>query len=174
MKRNLLIVSLFTALFAAGCGEEQTPEIVTGSDIDTSQYILDSEPENAVAITDARAADNDGQEITLVGRIGGKKDPWVDGRAAFTLVDMSKVFCHPEEGCPTPWDYCCAGDLTDFRAFVKLTTPDGKTVGADAQEAFGLNELDTVVVKGTAKRDEDGNLSILANGIFVRPESGGE
>ena len=174
MKRNLSIISLFAALFAIGCGQEQTQEVVTGSDIDITPYGLTSEPENVVAIIDARAANNDGEEITLVGRIGGSKDPWVDGRAAFSLVDMSKTFCPPDEGCPTPWDYCCTGDLAESRAFVKLITPDGKTVGADAQSAFGLKELDTVVVKGTAQRDEAGNLSILAKGIFVRPESGGE
>ena len=45
-----------------------------------------------------------------VGCIGGSKDPFVQGRAVFTIVDPTIINCKAmgdEEHCPTPWDYCC-------------------------------------------------------------------
>jgi hypothetical protein len=41
-------------------------------------------------------------------------------------------------------------------------------VKADARSLFDLKELSTVVIKGTAKRDEAGNLTVLASGLFVK------
>jgi hypothetical protein len=37
---------------------------------------------------------------------------------------------------------------------------------------LGLTELQTVVVRGKAKRDEAGNLAVHLNGIFVRRGKG--
>jgi hypothetical protein len=34
---------------------------------------------------------------------------------------------------------------------------------------LGAKELSTVVVKGKAKRDDAGNLTVLASGVYVRP-----
>ncbi|MDA7978532.1 MAG: hypothetical protein MPJ50_07155 [Pirellulales bacterium] len=172
MKRTFLIACLMSAMFAAGCGDDPQ-ETTIASNVDVSQYFLAAEPENPINIHDAFKADNDGEEITLVGRIGGSPDPWVEGRASFTLTDMSKLPCADDHNCPTPWDYCCSGDLSEFMASVKISD-EGKTVNADARTAFGLKELETVVVEGTVQRDEGGNLRVLANGIYVRKESGGE
>ncbi len=44
---------------------------------------------------------------SLSGRIGGSEKPFVDGLAAFTIVDLKVPYCADDEGCPTPWDYCC-------------------------------------------------------------------
>ncbi len=39
---------------------------------------------------------------------------------------------------------------------------------ADARELLKVKELSTVVVKGKAKRDDAGNLTILASGVYVK------
>jgi len=51
---------------------------------------------------------------------------------------------------------------------VKVVDATGKSVGTDARKLLGLKELLTVVVHGRAKRDEAGNLTVLADGVFVR------
>ncbi len=51
---------------------------------------------------------------------------------------------------------------------VKVVDDGGKTVATDARKLLGLKELQTVVVRGRAKRDEAGNVTVLADGIFVR------
>jgi hypothetical protein len=49
---------------------------------------------------------------------------------------------------------------------VKIVDEKGKTVQEDARKLLGVNELDRVVVRGHAKRDDSGNFTILATGVF--------
>ena len=53
-------------------------------------------------------------------------------------------------------------------ALVRFEDKQGKVVLEDARNLFGIMELQTVVVKGIAKRDEAGNLTVIADGIFLR------
>ena len=39
---------------------------------------------------------------------------------------------------------------------------------ADAKELLSVKELSTVVVKGKAKRDDAGNLTVHASGVYVK------
>ena len=47
---------------------------------------------------------------------------------------------------------------------------NGELIKADARQLLKVKELQTVVVRGKAKRDDKGNLTVLASGIFVRPD----
>ena len=48
------------------------------------------------------AANDD--DVLIVGRIGGSSNPWIEGRAAFTIVDLSVKSCNDtlDDKCPTP------------------------------------------------------------------------
>jgi hypothetical protein len=165
---------MVTALvLAIGCAKTSSPSATSQSpDADTlSRYFLTDEPADAKSVVDAKASAQDGEEITLVGRIGGSDSPFVAGRASFTIVDTSLVPCSEKEGdsCPTPWDYCCDTErLPAGTAVVKIVEADGKTLAKDAKRDLGMKELQTVVVKGTAKRDDAGNLTVLSPALFVR------
>lgn len=140
-----------------------------------AQLILATEPPGALGVRDARASARDGERIVVVGRIGGDVKPWVEGRTAFVIVDSSLKPCNeiPGDDCPTPWDYCCDTDrLAAAKATVKFVDEKGRILAGSAQENLGVTELQTVVVQGTAKRDEAGNLVVLAQGLFVRPAGG--
>ena len=78
---------------------------------------------------------------------------------------------NPDDACPTPWDYCCVSkdDLAKATVLVKVVDDQGKTRPEDARTLLGLKELQTVVVHGKAKRDDAGNLTVAAAGLFVRP-----
>jgi hypothetical protein len=90
--------------------------------------------------------------------------------AAFTIVDEKVPYCAPDEGCPTPWDYCCETDaVKDNIATIKIVNDAGKPVASDARELLNVKELSTVVVQGKAKRDDQGNLTVAATKVFVRP-----
>lgn len=39
---------------------------------------------------------------------------------------------------------------------------------ADARELLKVKELSTVVVKGKAQRDDAGNLTVIASGVYVK------
>ncbi len=58
---------------------------------------------------------------------------------------------------------------TGAKTLVRVVDEQGKTLGQDARELFGLKELQTVYVRGRAKRDEEGNLTVLASGLFPGP-----
>ena len=49
-----------------------------------------------------------------------------------------------------------------------LVDSSGSMLKSDARKLGQLKELQTVVVKGTASRDDKGNLTVLASGIYVK------
>ena len=168
--QRMIFLTLIPALLAMiGCAEQAAPTTAkTTETVDSAGFLLKSEPEKFQEVIAARKDARDGDEIALVGRIGGER-PWVEGRAAFTIVDNSLKPCPPEEGCPTPWDYCCELDkLATSMAFVKIVDDKGAVVKADARKLLNVKELSTVVVQGKAKRDEKGNLTVIANKVFVK------
>ncbi|HEY4261947.1 MAG TPA: hypothetical protein VGM98_17380 [Schlesneria sp.] len=155
-----------------GCGQSPTTPAPQAKMDVKSDILLSEQPSDAKPVADAREAAADGAAVTILGRIGGAENPWVEGRAAFTIVDPKLEPCKPGEGCRTPWDYCCSTDqLPANRALVKVVDSSGDTVELDARKLLGVKELQTVVVKGTAKRDEAGNLTVLASGVYVVPDT---
>jgi hypothetical protein len=176
---KLARMSCFLCVLAVGCGQSDTSSGVsttgpTNSDPKT-KYLLTEEPAGARSVKDVRKDVKDGDPLVVVGRVGGSPKPFVDGRAAFTVVDLSLVPCNEKEGdtCPTPWDFCCDSkeDLARATLLVKFVDQQGKTLPQDAQSLLGLQPLQTVVVRGRAKRDDEGNLVVLADALRVRPGS---
>jgi hypothetical protein len=146
------------------------PEAATPA-IDGSQYLLTSKPEDAATVIAARRDAKDGEPVVLVGRIGGSANPWIAGRAAFSIVDESLKACSdiPGDECPQPWDYCCETyKLPTATALIKVVDDSGSLVPADAKQLLNVVELSTVVVQGIAQRDDVGNLTVLADGIFIK------
>ena len=159
------------ALLAVGCGQSETATTQNGTVTVESQYLAATEPAGAMPVGEARNDSEDGQEITLVGVIGGSSKPFVEGLAAFTVVDPKVPYCAPDEGCPTPWDYCCTQDqVKENVATIKIVDDSGKPVTKDAREFLNVKELSTVIVTGKAKRDDQGNLTVAASKVFVRNE----
>jgi hypothetical protein len=130
------------------------------------------EPDDAVDVIKVREDAEDQDEVVIVGRIGGSENPWVDGRAAFSIVDPSLKSCAEcgSHDCPKPWDYCCSesGKLSSSTALIKVVDENGSLVKADTKRLLDLKELSTVVVKGKAQRDDAGNLTVLASGVYLK------
>lgn len=157
--------------FVTGCSE--SADISTGRpSTEGSRFLLAKEPAGALGVREAVKQATDGREVVVVGRVGGEVNPWVDGIAAFTIVDISLTPCNerPGDSCPTPWDYCCdLDDLPTSSAAIKLVDERGKVVAESAQKMLALKELETVVVHGKAQRNAEGGLVVLADGLFVKP-----
>lgn len=163
---SCVLLGLVISLAGCGQGSPETPAKTSLS----SSFVLASEPTGALPVGMARESTKDGDEVVVLGLIGGSTKPFVDGLAAFTIVDPKVPYCADEEGCPTPWDYCCQTDAVKQNiATVKLVDQDGQLVSQGARELLPVKELSAVVVKGVAKRDEQGNLTIAAHQVFVRP-----
>jgi hypothetical protein len=167
--------ALAAVALVVGCNQEKNGATeAAGPDPAGQKLLLAEEPAGAKGVLDVRKTAKDGDEIVIVGRIGGDKNPWIEGKAAFLIVEPSFKTCSEREGdnCPTPWDYCCdpPDELAKGLATIKFVDEQGKTIGADARKLLGLRELNTVVVKGKAKRDRDGNLIVLATGLYRRAD----
>ena len=178
MKKHLAVfASLALAGSLAGCSQDPTvtaaPDANNSANMDGSVYLLAAEPEGAADVIQVRADAADGDEVVVVGRIGGSGNPWIEGRAAFSIVDGSLKACSdiPGDNCPQPWDYCCeTSKLPGAAALVKVVDDNGDLVEADAKGLLNVKELSRVVVQGKAQRDDAGNLTILARGVFVKQD----
>jgi len=172
MKTLMTVICASLLAILAGCNLSdvaQSPDATAAQAVDT-RYVAATEPDNAIPVGQARESIQDEQAVVMVGRIGGSAEPFVDGLAAFTIVDSKVPYCSADEGCPTPWDYCCTRDQVKVNiATVKIVDETGNPVAADARTLLGVKELSTVVVQGTARRDQQGNLTVAANKIYVRP-----
>lgn len=173
------IVCLLALGLFVGCGQKDSStaskDKTSGKTPSTTsaegkEYVLSAEPQGAKGVLEARKETKSGDDIVLVGRIAGSEKPFVDGRASFMVTDLSIKPCEADEGCPTPWDCCCTPteELLPATAHVKFVGPDGKTLPVAAQKLLGVKELAVVVVKGKADRDDKGNLTVVANGLYQR------
>ena len=154
-----------------GGGSPSQPAGSTRVAIDGTSFLLSDEPDGAVGVISAKESAEDGAPLVLVGRIGGASNPWVDGRAAFTLMDPSLTVVDP--GADTApgevcMDDCCAAERLACTTLVKFVDGEGRVVPVDSRKLLGVKEGDMVVVKGAAKKDGSGNLSMLATGLYLR------
>ena len=156
-----------TLVVAVTVGCSQQDEVSHGPTADGARFTLASEPDGATDVVALREASQNDEAVVVVGRIGGGVKPWVEGRAAFVLADASfQPSCQDEaceEGCPH-----CAEEAADCTVLVKFMDGAGGVLPVDARELLGVQDQDMVVVQGRTKRDESGNLSVLAEGIYVR------
>ena len=163
----------FVIFVVVGCNPPSAPPREAGPKADPAilalakSLVLDSEPAGAKGVVDVRKIAKDGDEIVVAGQVGGAVKPFVEGRASFVFVDPS---FKPALECSCPWDFCDTDEdeLKAGKATVKFVGGDGATLKAGARELFGLKELSEIVVKGKASRDDKGNLTILASGLFIR------
>jgi hypothetical protein len=85
---NLLLLA---GLLAAGCGTSTTPVAApredAGSAGDQAEFLLPEEPVGAEGVIAVRQQARDGDAVVVVGRIGGSKKPFTEGRASFLIVD---------------------------------------------------------------------------------------
>ena len=160
----LVPVVIVATLATPGCGISP-PASNQAVDV---KYLLAEEPADAVEILDAKDQAKDGEAVVVVGRLGGGVKPWIDGRAAFLLVDTRILpTCQEgekcDENCPS-----CAEAMLSASTMVKFLGNDGKVLPVDARDLLGVKEQQTVVVRGVANRDKAGNVSIAAEKIYVR------
>lgn len=177
--RNVSLVLVVAIGLAAGCnqnsGPSGDPQGKGGGTGDPAavaegkKFLLDSEPVGAKGVAEVKKNAKDGDEVVVVGRVGGSDKPLTEGRATFLVVDPT---FKPTMECDCPWDYCemPKKELAAGRASVKFVDGQGKTLQAGAKELFGVKELTTVVVKGKANRDEQGNFTVVGSGIFIRKD----
>lgn len=167
MKIGKLVLAIGLMGLELGCSRQE--DSVAQVNATGSSFVSKTEPSGAIPVGAARSEAKNDTPLVMVGHIGGSEKPFIDGLAAFTIVDPKVPYCAPDEGCPTPWDYCCEqNDVKDNIAMVKLVDANGNPVSGDAKALLGVKELSLVVVEGKAQRDDAGNLTLLTEKVFVK------
>jgi hypothetical protein len=164
----VLVAAAAAALVVAAC--KRSPE---GGPPPTSalpdRYWLPQAPAGAMQAAEVRAHAKSGEQIVVTGVVGGRKQPFTEGAAAFTIVDDAAKKCTPGE-CETPWDYCCTPpDQLSASTVVVEFHENGHPIRQGARGYHGLDHMKTVVVAGEARRDDAGNVTVVATGIHVKP-----
>ncbi len=159
-----LLLVLLAACGDAPAGAASTDSALPGS------WRLPTVPPGARAVHEVRAAAAPDEEVAVVGRVAD----FVEGLAAFTLVDESLPDCRrggPMPDCPTPWDYCCIDPAETAAHTVTVELREGGHVLRVPVRGFdGLDRLSRVVVLGTVQRDAVGNVTLLASGLVALPD----
>ena len=176
MNYTTLALTACTALSLISCGEKETTDTdsppTSGDGLES--IIVKSEPAGAKSITEVRTAIEVGKQVTLAGKVMGRKDPFIDGRALLMLGDPAKITsCDlmPGDSCVTPWDVCCDDNdvIKASTATIQVVDADGKLIKQGLKGVNGIKELSQLVITGTiAEGSNADNLLINATAIFVK------
>lgn len=106
----------------------------------------------------------------VFGRIGGVASPFAQNRAIFLLSDNRLPLC--QEGCATPWDYCCETRQTILSnlATVQVIDQRGRAVKVGLLGLNGLLPAAEIVVRGTVAKAGKDVLVLNALNIYVKPQ----
>ena len=167
-----LAAALLVAALAA-CGDAPAQSKAPAGATGALAGIVVRGKSDGLPVAEAKRRTAAGQDIAIVGRIGGSEEPFAGDRAVFTVVDLSLKSCaHVDDPdhCATPWDYCCEdrNALRDGTATVEIAGADGRPLAGSVRGTAGLDPLAVVTVVGTVTdRNDKGLLVVRARRIEV-------
>ena len=172
MNRTIATTTLLASLIAiSGCSSNESeapaqPETTTSAASQGPSWLLTSAPASAVSVVEAKANAKEGDQVVIVGRIGGRAAPIGADSPVFTIVDLELEYCgqNNDDACGTPWDYCCeTPDTIASNSATVQVLGDGMINPV----AAGLEALDEVILVGTVgPRPNDQVFTIQATGVY--------
>jgi len=165
------------AITAGGCDRKQStpakpaPSSSASAAALPANILLTAEPADAKTVEELKGQVGVGDTVAIRGRVGGSREPFVAGRAVFTIVGPGLKACSetPGDNCSTPWDYCCEPpkDIAAHLATVQVVDAAGATVKADVKGHGGIKELSDVIIVGKVAEADATSLVVSATGIYV-------
>ena len=174
------VVALPAGFVLVGCDKpaaksDQATQASASDTLPADLFAKEPIPDATDLLTMKMQAD-DGAEVLVVAKVGGRAEPFVEGRAAMAVIDPKVKSCKdlPGDACKTPWDYCCEPkeNIILNSATVQVVGADGNPLRTTLKGAHGLKPLDEVIVHGVAKRSPDGKAIVInARRIYVKPSA---
>ncbi|MBP82634.1 MAG: hypothetical protein CMO61_02160 [Verrucomicrobiales bacterium] len=162
---------LFTSC-GGGKSEPEAPTVGVSSIFDA--VLVNTKPEDAVSVVEARKSASPGDLIAVTGKIAGAMQPFTESFAAAILADQALATCDltNDDQCPTPWDACCVEIpvIQSMRMLIQVLGDDGRPIPEGLAGVRGMKELDVLVVAGTvAEGSTAENLIVNATEIYQMP-----
>ena len=156
-----------------GCSDSGEPESTSAIPAEIESILLTQAPGDAVEVKTLKETAKEGDEVCMHVVVGGRENPYVKGRGVITVVQsaFNNHCLSPDDGCQTPWDYCCADpdELKTNMATIRIVGADGNPIKANIGDVKALEPLSELVVKGkVGPRPNADTLVVDASGIFVR------
>lgn len=168
MFRCLSIMAVAVSVILAGCGQKEAADSGSSASAELEKVVVTGAPAKApLSVLAAKKEAKNGDPVAVEGKV---KD-FIEGAAAFTLADHSLKSCTDRgDKCTTPWDYCCEdrAKLTAALATVKVVGPDHQPLAGTLKGVRNLTNLTTVTVEGKAVKDDNGNLTVEAEKIYIK------
>jgi hypothetical protein len=169
----MAITGIIAALLLSGCGDETQISATSTNTVPTTAQaaalpadLFSDEPiTDAASLVSVKESAKAGDEVQFVAAIGGRKDPFIDGRAVMVVSDLGLAFC--TDGCPVPWDACCAlpEDVAKKTAMVQVVDEQGAPLPVGLAER--LKPGTEIQVSGVVHTAEEGATIINARRIHI-------
>jgi hypothetical protein len=174
---------LVAVALAQGCSKEVLKETPTATKPVTTpaaslipaSLLLTAAPKDPQDVGALKATAKEGDRVVLRGKVGGKRKPFVEGRAAMLVADVNNIrSCEkmPDDACKSPWDYCCEDPvaITANTATLQVNDATGNPLRTTLEGFGGIAPLKVVVVEGVvAPRPGPAVLVVVVTGVFVEP-----
>jgi len=166
-----LIAILLTACGGSNKGDAaDSPTPPAGNDAPgmPEGLFLDTPPADAAPLREARAEAKAGESIAFSGYIGGRVEPFTEGRALFLVADSENAPACTDE-CETPWDACCTAldTIAANSATVQLVDDAGKLLALNLEGMNGLKPGAAITVVGEVREANDAVLVVDATGLAI-------
>lgn len=180
MKTTKAVFGLMSLVFVfqvlQGCEKQQPPANHNDSPAPNQAsaglpagLFVTAPPANAKTVEEMKATAKTGDSVVVRGRVGGSKDPFVDGRAVFTLVGSGLKACsdNADDKCSTPWDYCCdtAADIAKHSVTIQVVDGAGAPIKASIKGQNSIKELSELVVVGKVSQASEKVMIVAATSI---------
>ena len=158
MKRIISFAALLLLVTVVGCGKEEKKE-VDKAELPAT-LLLKERPAEVTTLPESFGKVKAGEEITIMGLVGGATKPFVDNRASFTITNkIGKKACCSNKACNTS---------EGIPANIQVLDKDGKVIKKSLEGFNGLKAGDNVIIKGkVGNATTDNNLQIDATGIYI-------
>lgn len=176
MKQLSSVVALALAeLSLLGCGNEPAPVRREAPQASApalpANLFVATAPAGAKPLGTVRGGAKVGDDVTFTGYIGGRVDPFTEGRAIFLVADQ-KAAPQCSDGCETPWDSCCTPkeEITANSATVQVVDKDGAVVKLGLRGQNGMKDGTQVAITGKVREAVAGGPFVVdAFGISLQP-----
>jgi hypothetical protein len=186
VSRSTLTSSLFIAMIVgcaillAACGDASTESSTKPSSNPDSRpsgasvtlpsdlFSSDALPGVVASMHEVKQSASAGDEVTFAAVLGGRRDPFVKGRAVAVITDVNLSTCYYGH-CDAPWDACCVAKeaIVEQSGTLQIAGADGKPLSVDLREASELVAGAEIEVNGVVEQVGEGVFVVNARRIHV-------